>query len=119
MAQGLETMTWWYVSSPRMTCAVKVEDGVISDAAPILRRFVGQPATNLGSWLRSQGEVRFERLRDMSHVYSWGNNDKRATLKGRHCRIIVRAAAMRSVLVEFENGQRENVSYRALRSISD
>lgn len=47
-------------------------------------------------------------------IYYWGNNEKRRTLKGRRCRILARGK-MRSVLVEFENGQREIVSYRALR----
>lgn len=48
--------------------------------------------------------------------YAWGNNPKRATLKGRRCRVLVTARTMGSVLVEFENGQREVVSRRALRT---
>lgn len=52
----------------------------------------------------------------MTHTFAWGNNPKRATLKGRACRVLVRARRMGSVLVEFENGQREVVSKRALRS---
>ena len=47
-------------------------------------------------------------------VYQWGNNPKRATLKGRACHIIAHGT-LRSVLVEFEDtGQREVVSRRAL-----
>ena len=50
-----------------------------------------------------------------SYVYVWGNNPKRATLKGRRCRIVARGA-LGSCLVEFgDNGQREVVSQRALR----
>jgi hypothetical protein len=106
-------MSWWYVSSPVLTCLVKVEDDVIVEGAPILQRFVGQPAKSLGGWLRGQGDCRFERVPDV-YQYSWGNNPKRATLKGRTCRVLARGE-MRSVMVEFENGQREIVSYRALR----
>lgn len=47
-------------------------------------------------------------------IFKWGNNEKRATLKGRRCRII-RSGAKLSAMVEFENGQREIVSRRALR----
>ena len=52
----------------------------------------------------------------MSHYrFSWGNNPKRATLKGRMCRIIA-TGKMRSCLVEFlDDGQREIVSRWALR----
>lgn len=47
-------------------------------------------------------------------VYAWGNNPKRATYKGRHCRVIARGA-MQSVLIEFQNGERTVTSWRALR----
>jgi hypothetical protein len=47
-------------------------------------------------------------------VYVWANNTKRATLKNRRCRVVA-AGRMCSVLVEFEDGQREIVSRRALR----
>jgi len=130
-------MSWWYVSSPSMTCAVEVEDGIIVGGAPIVRKFIGQPAKNLGDWLRSQGEVEFKRIEtdrgeagapaatsesaqvavsppERRYTFAWGNNEKRATLKGRECRILLKGA-MRSVMVEFENGQREIVSHRALR----
>lgn len=107
-------MSWWYVSSPVMTGAVEVVDDVVTQAPPILHKFIGQPAKNLGSWLRSQGDVTFERL-DLPYDYAWGNNEKRATMKGRPCKVVARGTSMRSVMVEFENGQREIVSYRALR----
>lgn len=86
--------------------------------APDSRQFWGQPAKALGDWLRSQGEARFERLAEpMTHTFAWGNNEKRETLKGRCCRVVLRGTAMRSVLIELENGQREVVSYRALKQL--
>lgn len=50
----------------------------------------------------------------MIYRYAWGNNEKRATMKNRKCRVIVRGK-MNSALVEFEGGQREVVSRNALR----
>ena len=50
--------------------------------------------------------------------YAWDNNAKRATLKGRRCRVVARGT-MSSCLVEFiDNGQREVVSRRALRRVN-
>lgn len=49
-------------------------------------------------------------------IYAWGNNQRRAELKGRSCRIIARGR-MNSVLVEFENGERVVTSRRALRPV--
>jgi hypothetical protein len=103
-----------------MTCAVEVNEGIVTSAPPILKRFRGQPAKSLGNWMRAMGDVEFRRMADndpkrMTHVYSWGNNEKRETLKGRPCRIVVNGKVMRSVLVEFDDGQREVVSIRALR----
>lgn len=48
--------------------------------------------------------------------YAWRNNEKRATLYGRLCRVICRGA-MNSALVEFENGQREVISRNAIRRV--
>jgi hypothetical protein len=49
--------------------------------------------------------------------YAWGNNAKRATLKGRTLRLLG-TLAMGSVYVEFtDNGQREVTSRRALRRL--
>ncbi len=49
--------------------------------------------------------------------YLWGNNEKRATLRGRICRIVARGA-MNSALVGFtDNGQREVISRNALRRV--
>ena len=47
-------------------------------------------------------------------IYRWGNNSKRATMKGRECEIIAKGKKG-SVLIEFaDNGQREIVSWRAV-----
>ena len=49
------------------------------------------------------------------YVYAWGNNERRAHLKGRLCRIVAAGTRMHSVEVEFENGERVVTSMRALR----
>ncbi len=41
--------------------------------------------------------------------YRWGNNSKRATMKGQECKIITRGR-MNSICIEFKDGQREIVS---------
>ena len=48
------------------------------------------------------------------HYFSWGNNPKRATMKGRLCRITA-SGKMGSCEIEFENGRHEIVSRRSLR----
>lgn len=53
----------------------------------------------------------------MSYIYTWGNNEKRKTLRGRKCKVLYRGK-MNSCLVEFENGQRECVSRNSLRKES-
>ena len=51
--------------------------------------------------------------------YTWGNNAKRATLKGRRC-ILLATGALGSVKVQFlDNGQEEIVSRRALRRVEE
>ena len=46
--------------------------------------------------------------------YRWGNNEKRATMKGRYYIILARGK-MNSILIEFQdNYQREIVSRRAV-----
>ncbi len=53
---------------------------------------------------------------DFPYRFAWRNNDKRATLYSRHCRVLVRGK-FNSALVEFENGQREIISRNALRKV--
>ncbi len=55
---------------------------------------------------------------DYPYYYAWKNNSKRATLYQRSCRIVARGA-LNSVLIEFENGQREVVSRNAVRRRDD
>jgi len=52
-----------------------------------------------------------------THVYAWRNNERRAALYGRRCRVVA-SGAMRTVLVEFEDGERVTTSRRALRTTS-
>ncbi len=53
-------------------------------------------------------------MSEYPYYYAWKNNEKRAALHQRACRIVERGA-LNSVLIEFENGQREVVSRNALR----
>ena len=58
----------------------------------------------------------------MTHRFAWGagsgwQNEKRRTLRGRACRIVARSRRMASILIEFDNGQREIVSRRAVRKV--
>jgi hypothetical protein len=49
------------------------------------------------------------------YVYTWGNNERRAMLKGRGC-VVEARGAMGTVLVRFpDNGERVTTSSRALR----
>ena len=52
----------------------------------------------------------------MTHRFSWGNNSKREKMKGRKCRI-VSAGSKGSRMIEFENGQREIVSWMSIRRL--
>lgn len=53
--------------------------------------------------------------KDSVYAYGWGNNEKRATLKGRACKVVVRGR-MNSILIEFtDNGQCEITSRHAVR----
>lgn len=49
------------------------------------------------------------------YTFVWKNNPEREKLFGRRCRIITRGTGMRSILIEFENGERAVVSERAIR----
>lgn len=49
------------------------------------------------------------------YLYTWGNNSKRKTMKGRICKLIARGTR-NSRLIEFiDNGQRECVSGHSIR----
>lgn len=50
------------------------------------------------------------------YTYAWGNNPRRAELKGRRCVIEVRGGTMGTALVRFlDTGERVTTSVRALR----
>lgn len=55
-------------------------------------------------------------MMNFPYYFAWGNNSKRAELKGRKCRVVFRGR-MNSCLIEFENGDRECVSRNALRKV--
>ena len=53
------------------------------------------------------------------YTYQWGNNPKRATMKGRVCEVLGRGK-MNSCLVRFvDNGQEEVISRNALRKYNE
>lgn len=54
-------------------------------------------------------------MSEFDRVFAWRNNERRAELYGRRCRIVARGSTMHSVLVEFENGERVVTSRRAIR----
>jgi len=50
--------------------------------------------------------------------YAWGNNAKRATLKGRTCRLLA-TLRMNSIVIQFtDNDQVEVTSRNAIRKVS-
>jgi hypothetical protein len=60
-AQGAATA--WWLSTERMTVCVDVDARrIVVAAPPIARKFIGQPATNLGNWLRQQPGFRCQKL---------------------------------------------------------
>jgi len=53
-----------------------------------------------------------------TYIYSWGNNEKRKTMKGRECIVLARGKSMNSCMIEFlDNGQKECVSRNSLRKV--
>ena len=46
----------YYITCKRFTVSVKVRKGEIIEAAPIVRKFIGQNLNNLRRWARSFGE---------------------------------------------------------------
>lgn len=51
------------------------------------------------------------------YVYVWGNNERRAELRGREC-VVEARGSMRTILVRFlDNGERVTTSARAVRRV--
>lgn len=58
-------MTAWYVSCTAWTVMVETDAAmIITRAAPIVRKFTGQPLHQLTRWAGKWQPVRVERLRD-------------------------------------------------------
>ena len=58
-------------------------------------------------------------MTDKLYRYTWGNNSKRATMKGRTCRVLCRGG-MNSAVIQFtDNGQKEVISRNALRVVKE
>lgn len=56
-------MKAWWVSCERFTVRVATDErGVIREAAPLVRRFVGQPFGNLTRWAAGLRGLRVEEL---------------------------------------------------------
>jgi len=54
--------TEWWMSTEKMTVRVKVRAGMVIEAAPIVRCFVGKPFSALIVWMRRQAGFKMERL---------------------------------------------------------
>jgi len=53
------------------------------------------------------------------YYFAWGNNEKRATMKGRVCRVLSRGKK-NSIMIEFlDTGQREIVSRNSIRKVKE
>jgi hypothetical protein len=57
-------MSWWSLSTNRMTVVIEVEDGIVVTGPPVVRKFIGQPSKNLARWLYKQGGYQIARLTD-------------------------------------------------------
>lgn len=56
-------MASWWMSCTRMTVQVEIDNRqVIVQAAPVVRRFVGQHIERLADWMRTLGGFRCEPL---------------------------------------------------------
>ena len=54
---------WYWLSNVKMTVAVELDkDDNIIEAAPIVRKFMGQPLENLALWMNKQDGFRIEEL---------------------------------------------------------
>lgn len=44
---------WYWILTRTFCCGVKVHNGKVIDGAPILKRFFGQPFSNLTKWIKA------------------------------------------------------------------
>ena len=56
-----------WLSSERLTVWVSESYGVIEEAAPVVKRFIGQPMVNLVRWMQKQGRFRRTELCSVNH----------------------------------------------------
>jgi len=62
MGKATPLKAYW-LSSNKMTVIVEVNHrGIIVKAAPIVRKFLGQPISNLIKWMKRQGGFKQELL---------------------------------------------------------
>ena len=92
------------------------------DGYPAIRVGV-ERATETRKGLVGQQEERWRKLNRTKiamkaiqmYVYRWGNNPKRALLKGRRCRMLARLSRNSAVVSFVDTNQEEVVSRNALR----
>jgi len=48
----------YWISNKVMTVGVSVTDGIITEAPPIVKKFIGQPIINLVYWMRNKKEFK-------------------------------------------------------------
>lgn len=74
---GGSTMKDYWVSSLKMTVGVQCDDAYrIISAAPIVRKFIGQPIQNLINWMDRQGGLIVKEL-GVPDAHHNGNIEKR------------------------------------------
>ena len=52
----------YWLSTDKMTVYAEVKDDIIINAAPIIRKFINQPAINLWRWLDKLGNFTYANL---------------------------------------------------------
>ena len=62
-------------------------------------------------------DLQLDPSKPLTHRYGWRNNERRAELYGRACRLLI-SGKMGTVLIEMENGERVTTSRRALRKLT-
>ncbi|MFA5344743.1 MAG: hypothetical protein WC315_00490 [Candidatus Omnitrophota bacterium] len=52
-----EHINKWQVSNEKMTVLVQTRNGIITNAAPVVQIFIGQPLDNLAVWMSKMGST--------------------------------------------------------------
>lgn len=53
---------WFYVSTPRWTAAIRLEEGVVTDGPPICKDFIGRRADEVLTPIRRQPDTIVRRI---------------------------------------------------------